>query len=278
MADPRFFTNVGPFTLGELADRLGGTLAGGAPRDFTVTDLATLEDAKGSEIAMFGDRRYREAVGCPSWLFAGEHFGDGELAIGAVRNHRLTRLKTELGAIKLYRDDVRLERHQAGNTADLRVGVTIRPCRQTCVTDVEIAAQPFVRAESLVFHGDQLRLVNVGASNVPARCKAGFVEDYGALSVGDNAVMMANHQPSRGLSDVDAVVTVSGMTHDPLIFFVKSLHRRPGERYSCLQLIRVYGQVNVLPRPARSTLLVCPDGIPGCESEVGVPRGMLTAL
>jgi UDP-3-O-[3-hydroxymyristoyl] glucosamine N-acyltransferase len=62
MADPRFFTNVGPFTLGELADRLGGTLADGAPRDFTVTDLSTLEDAKGSEIAMFGDRRYRDAV------------------------------------------------------------------------------------------------------------------------------------------------------------------------------------------------------------------------
>ena len=42
-----------------------------------------------------------------------------EVAIGAVRNHCLTRLKTELGAIELYRDYVRLERHQAGDAADL---------------------------------------------------------------------------------------------------------------------------------------------------------------
>jgi hypothetical protein len=41
--------------------------------------------------------------GARSWLFAGvERLIDGEVAIGAVRNHRLTRLKAELGAIELY--------------------------------------------------------------------------------------------------------------------------------------------------------------------------------
>jgi hypothetical protein len=41
--------------------------------------------------------------GAPSWLFAErKRLGDGEVAIGAVRNHSLTRLKTELGAIELY--------------------------------------------------------------------------------------------------------------------------------------------------------------------------------
>jgi UDP-3-O-[3-hydroxymyristoyl] glucosamine N-acyltransferase len=61
MIDPRFFTNAGPFTLGDLADRLGGTLSDGAPRDFAITDLATLEDASPSEITLFADRRYRDA-------------------------------------------------------------------------------------------------------------------------------------------------------------------------------------------------------------------------
>jgi UDP-3-O-[3-hydroxymyristoyl] glucosamine N-acyltransferase len=59
--DPRFFTNVGPFALGDIAERLGGTLSDGAPRDLMVTDLAMLDDARETEIAMFGDRRYREA-------------------------------------------------------------------------------------------------------------------------------------------------------------------------------------------------------------------------
>lgn len=59
MIDPRFFTNAGPFTLGSLADRLKGQLADSALRDFNVTDLAMLDEAQGSEIAMFADRRYR---------------------------------------------------------------------------------------------------------------------------------------------------------------------------------------------------------------------------
>lgn len=61
MADTRFFKNVGPFRLGELAARVGGRLASSAPTEFPVTDLATLEDAETSELSMFGDSRYRDA-------------------------------------------------------------------------------------------------------------------------------------------------------------------------------------------------------------------------
>jgi UDP-3-O-[3-hydroxymyristoyl] glucosamine N-acyltransferase len=61
MIDPRFFTNAGPIALGDLADRLGGTLAEGAPRDFMLTDLAMLDDAGETEIALFTDHRYRAA-------------------------------------------------------------------------------------------------------------------------------------------------------------------------------------------------------------------------
>ena len=53
--------------------------------------------------------------------------GDGEVAVGAVRNHRLTRLKMQLGAIKVYRNYVRLERHQVGDAADFGIRLTIRP-------------------------------------------------------------------------------------------------------------------------------------------------------
>jgi hypothetical protein len=38
-----------------------------------------------------------------------DHLGEVEVAIGAVRNHCLTRLKMELSAIEIYRDDVRFE-------------------------------------------------------------------------------------------------------------------------------------------------------------------------
>src|SRR5207249_2416612 len=104
-----------------------------------------------------------------------------EIAIWAVRNHCLTGLKTELVAIELYRNDVRLERHQAGDTAYLRIGVRIGPCRETCTIDVVIAAQSFVRAEGLVLHGGQRRLIDVGAFNVPAWRETGLVQGYRAL-------------------------------------------------------------------------------------------------
>jgi hypothetical protein len=36
----------------------------------------------------------------------------------------------ELRSIELHRDDVRLERNEAGDTADLRISIRIRPCRE----------------------------------------------------------------------------------------------------------------------------------------------------
>jgi len=61
MIDPRFYSNAGPFSLGDLAERLGGTPDEAAPRDLIVTDLALLHDARDTEIALFADRRYRAA-------------------------------------------------------------------------------------------------------------------------------------------------------------------------------------------------------------------------
>jgi hypothetical protein len=44
-----------------------------------------------------------------SGLLARERFGDGEVAIGAVRNHGLTWLEVDLDAIDLHGDDIRLK-------------------------------------------------------------------------------------------------------------------------------------------------------------------------
>ena len=61
MVDARFFKNAGPFSLGDLAARIGGRLAQSAPPGFQITDIATLEDAGGSELSVFTDTRYRDS-------------------------------------------------------------------------------------------------------------------------------------------------------------------------------------------------------------------------
>jgi hypothetical protein len=55
----------------------------------------------------------------------GKRLADGEVAIRAVWNYRLTGLETELDAIELYRHHVRLEGYQTGDATDLRIGFTI---------------------------------------------------------------------------------------------------------------------------------------------------------
>src|SRR5262245_44862671 len=104
------------------------------------------------------------------FLFA--KLGYGEVSIGAVWNHGLTRLRTELNAIELYRHHIGLERHQIANAADLAICLAIRPSRLMCVADVVVAAEPLVRAERLLVYRLQCGLVNVGAWYVPPRREA----------------------------------------------------------------------------------------------------------
>src|SRR5262249_65711 len=81
-----------------------------------------------------------------------------------------------------------------------------------------------------------------------------------------------------GPADVDAVVAVCGMAQDPFVFFVEGIHGRPGERDPRLKLARIGGQFDVLPPPSRRALLARPDSIPGRETEVVAPWGMLGAV
>src|SRR5262245_38624880 len=178
----------------------------------------------------------------------------------------------------MHRDDVRLERYQVGNATHFRVGVRIRPGCQTCIIDGVIAAEPFVWAESLELHWSEGGLIDVGAWNVPARRKAGLVEDERMRGFGDGAVTMADHEVTGGLANVDAVVAVSGMPHDPFVFFVERVHSLPGERDPSLQFARVGRERGVLPRPSRCYVLACPDRIPGRGPEIGVLDGAVGAF
>src|SRR5215510_3592615 len=99
-----------------------------------------------------------------------------------------------------------------------------------CVTDVVVAAQSFVRAEGLLVHSSQRRLVDVSAWHVPARREARFVQDARSLAIGDDTVPMVDHEVAGGLTDVDAVVAVCGMAEDPFVFLIKGFHGVPRER------------------------------------------------
>src|SRR5262245_3041486 len=176
-----------------------GDLPGGSE---TIYDAVELPDQEILGDAPQEGRRVEvERTACNFDLAFSLRLGDGEIAIGAVRAHRLTGFKMELGAIDLYRDDVRLERHQVGYPADPGIGLTIRPCRSRRVTDVVVATQPVVPAERLVLHRGQRGLIHVGARNVPARRETGLVEDYGSLCISDDALTMAHYEATRGLAD-----------------------------------------------------------------------------
>src|SRR5882762_1240571 len=147
-----------------------------------------------------------------------------------------------------------------------------------CVTDVVVAAKALVWAKGLAFHGSERRFINVGTWNVPARREAGLVENHGPFSIGNDAVTMPDHEMTGCLAKVDAMVAVGGMAHDAFVFFVESLHGRPGECNPSLQVARVRRQVDVSPCPSRCALLASLNGIPGREPKLGMPGRMLGAL
>jgi UDP-3-O-[3-hydroxymyristoyl] glucosamine N-acyltransferase len=60
MADPRFFSVAGPFTVAELAKRIGADIAGAAQQDRMLRDVAPLETATEHELSFLDNRRYVE--------------------------------------------------------------------------------------------------------------------------------------------------------------------------------------------------------------------------
>jgi UDP-3-O-[3-hydroxymyristoyl] glucosamine N-acyltransferase len=58
MADPRFFTNRGPFTVGAIAEATGAELKSDAGPDVVLADVSTLQDAGVGHLTFLENRRY----------------------------------------------------------------------------------------------------------------------------------------------------------------------------------------------------------------------------
>src|SRR6187455_1660215 len=61
MTDSRFYDRAGPFTLGEIAGRIGAEVAKGDPADLSLRDVASLESAEAGDVSLFSDAKYANA-------------------------------------------------------------------------------------------------------------------------------------------------------------------------------------------------------------------------
>ena len=61
MADPRFFENKGPFTLGDIAERVGAQLAPGTDASRQMDDVAPLDSAGASHLSFLDNPKYKDA-------------------------------------------------------------------------------------------------------------------------------------------------------------------------------------------------------------------------
>lgn len=62
MADPRFYVRKGPFSLAELAGRLGLTLGPGAEQGFEISDVAPLADAQPAHLSFLASKKHVPAL------------------------------------------------------------------------------------------------------------------------------------------------------------------------------------------------------------------------
>src|ERR1700754_4874417 len=60
MTDDRFYERAGPFTLADIAARIGAEPEKGAP-DIQLRDVAALESAEPGDISLFSDSKYANA-------------------------------------------------------------------------------------------------------------------------------------------------------------------------------------------------------------------------
>ncbi len=61
MPDQRFYQRAGPFSLVEIAARVGAQIADVTACELTIRDLATLEEAEEGDLSLFADTRHRAA-------------------------------------------------------------------------------------------------------------------------------------------------------------------------------------------------------------------------
>ena len=140
MADATFFRNAGPFTLAELAERTGTTLAPGADPAFQVVDIRPLDQAGPGDISFLDNPKYVpafQATQASACLVAEKHLGqapDGLMCLVAKEPYRAYALAAQAfypdtaGAATTY--GVPGENHPGAHvhpTAQIAEGATIEP-------------------------------------------------------------------------------------------------------------------------------------------------------
>src|SRR3569623_2792283 len=66
MTDDRFYQRAGPFTLGEIAARIGAEVQKGGPAELSLHDVASLESAETGDVSLFSDAKYANAFAVTS--------------------------------------------------------------------------------------------------------------------------------------------------------------------------------------------------------------------
>src|SRR3954465_13597575 len=61
MTDDRFYERAGPFTLAEIAARIGAEVQKGGPGDLSLRDVASLESAETGDVSRLRDAKYTNA-------------------------------------------------------------------------------------------------------------------------------------------------------------------------------------------------------------------------
>ena len=61
MTDDRFYQRAGPFSLGEIAGRIGAEVGKGEPSSLSLRDVAALESAEAGDVSLFSDSEYANA-------------------------------------------------------------------------------------------------------------------------------------------------------------------------------------------------------------------------
>jgi UDP-3-O-[3-hydroxymyristoyl] glucosamine N-acyltransferase len=61
MTDDRFYQRAGPFSLAEIAGRIGAEVGKGEPSSLSLRDVAALESAEAGDVSLFSDSKYANA-------------------------------------------------------------------------------------------------------------------------------------------------------------------------------------------------------------------------
>ena len=58
MADPRFFTRAGPFTIGDIASQIGAQMPDGADAGRLINDIEDIATASNDSLCFVTDKKY----------------------------------------------------------------------------------------------------------------------------------------------------------------------------------------------------------------------------